>query len=121
MKINNYFLKKSFYLIVLFILVQACEPNNSKDFRAYNQIEFDTTKLDCLSNFEIFENETINKMYGKQKMKEGHWINFEMNLSPNKKIIKVKTEEGHYHLNKKVGVWKYFDSKGITKDSINYN
>ena len=75
------------------------------------------------SSYEVLANgDTVNKSYGNEKIKEGHWITFVLiNRNPNdKKIEKCRMEEGYYKNNKKTGFWILYNRDGSVRDSVEY-
>ncbi len=93
----------------------------------------DSIKKTCLSSFEYIidgKPDTINKAYGSAKVKQGHWIIYELigdkewsgervNAKTNK-LERIKTEDGYYRNNKKEGYWKRYNKDGTIKDSLQY-
>ena len=88
----------------------------------------------CLSSFEFYsldgKLDTINRMYS-DSSKHGHWITYELvkavpaenessKVNSKPELMRVKTEEGYYFNNKKVGYWKNFNREGKIVDSIFY-
>ena len=94
----------------------------------------DTIIDGCLGSYELNScgnGEMINKTYGRNKIKDGHWITFGMviqkekqagktNATMRSKIVRAKLEEGYYKCNRKEGYWKYYTEEGKLKDSVKY-
>jgi hypothetical protein len=82
----------------------------------------DTLMDGCLAGFEIVENgDTINRIYGNNKIRQGHWIIFVLvSRDADSPLVKAKMEEGHYHHNKRTGFWKTYNKNGTVRDSSEY-
>jgi hypothetical protein len=105
--------------IILFISSCSCKTEAEKR----NKIEglVDTLNIGCLSSYDINPSnnqEKINKVYGKDQIKDGHWIIFGIAKNAHEKVNRVKLEDGYYRKNKKIGFWKLFNKDGTLKDSI---
>ena len=120
--------------IVIFCFIQACGNRSETVITEQGTNTIDTINIGCLGSYEINvlgNGETINRLYGKERIKQGHWINFEFiiptgkqsfeaNENKNKKVARTKLEEGYYRHNKKEGFWKSYNKYGTLKDSLQY-
>ena len=110
---------------VFLFLIQACDEDNEPLTLNRNTNTVDTLITGCLVSYEINPSdnkERINQVFGKDHIKDGHWITFGLSVTKNSKVraSKVKIEEGYYRKNKKVGVWKFYNKDGIIRDSVEY-
>ncbi len=111
-------------LLFLFLL-QACGDERENMTLSQNTNSVDTLIIGCLVSYDINPSdnkERINQVFGKNHIKDGHWITFGLSVTKNSKVkaSKVKIEEGHYRKNKKVGVWKFYNEDGTIRDSVEY-
>ncbi len=107
----------------LLFFILAC--SNKTESVLINQTTnlIDTLNIGCLGSYDINpanNKEKINQVYGKDQIKDGHWIVFGLTKNTDKKVSRVKLEEGYYRKNKKVGFWKIYNEGGTLKDSIEY-
>jgi antitoxin component YwqK of YwqJK toxin-antitoxin module len=117
---------KIFRIGMLFLLLMhACGEDN--ETLTLNRITntVDTLITGCLVSYDINPSdnkERINQVFGKDHIKDGHWITFALAVTKNSKVktSKVKIEEGYYRKNKKVGVWKFYNEDGTIRDSVEY-
>lgn len=109
--------------------IQACSDSKGTVTADQGSNMIDTINMGCLGTYELdFQGsgDTINKIYGEDHIKHGRWVTYALNLSKEKpttdnaKTIRIKTEEGYYRNNKKVGFWKFYNEDGTLKDSIEY-
>lgn len=108
-------------LILFFI--QACSTKTESVTKNQTTNSTDTLNIGCLSSYDINPSnnqEKINQVYGKDHIKDGHWIIFSVSKNTNEKINRIKLEEGYYRKNKKIGFWKFYNTDGTLKDSIEY-
>jgi hypothetical protein len=110
-------------LAVFFI--QACADKTEAVTIKQDTNSIDTINIGCLASYDInpLDNkEKINQVYGKDKVKDGHWITFgfAVTKTTDKKTNRIKIEEGYYRKNKKEGYWKFFKDDGTIKDSVEY-
>jgi antitoxin component YwqK of YwqJK toxin-antitoxin module len=111
-------------LLFLFLL-QACSEEHENMTLSQNTNSVDTLITGCLVSYDINPSdnkERINQVFGKDQIKDGHWITFALAVTKNSKVKanKVKIEEGYYRKNKKVGVWKFYNEDGTISDSVEY-
>lgn len=119
---------------VLICFIYACNNKTETQIVEHATTAIDTLNIGCPVSYElnILGNlDTINKVYGKENIKHGHWITFGMIIpkekralnskeNSDKNIIRAKLEEGFYRNNKKEGFWKFYNNDGSFKDSIEY-
>ncbi len=108
----------------LLCLVQAC---SDEPIVKENSNTTDTVNIGCLASYELLPGEkidTVNKLYGKEKIKHGRWVDYELSVQAEKsntlKTTRVITGMGHYKKNKKEGLWRFFKPDGSLKDSVVY-
>ena len=118
---------KYFLLLGTFALpfIQACSDKTETVTITQDPNSLDTINLGGLGSYDINPSdnkERINQVYGKQHIKDGHWITFGFAASKtgDNKADRIKIEEGYYRKNKKVGYWKTFNDDGTIKDSVAY-
>ena len=116
-----------FFLLTTFVLffLSACTDTTETVTIKQDPNALDTLNLGGLGSYDINPADTkerINQVYGKQHIKEGHWITFGFTASKtgDNKADRIKIEEGYYRKNKKVGYWKTFNDDGTLKDSVAY-
>ncbi len=124
---------KSIILITLSIFVScfvsSCNDNTAVSVKQSPINRADTLNIGCLSSFEINPfgtNDTINRIYGDKRIKEGYWIIF--GFIPTKKehatsvskLVRMKLADGYYKKDKKEGFWKFYKEDGSLKDSVEY-
>jgi antitoxin component YwqK of YwqJK toxin-antitoxin module len=108
------------------ILLSSCENKSS------------TALKELLPHYEVMDNKDTVNYLDVNGLKQGHWILFEVGLSNvnvsitlspdsvEKRAVvncqsgKCKIEEGFYKNDKKIGLWKSFNSDGTVKDSVDY-
>jgi len=118
---------KIFTIAIFSIFIsQACTDATEVLNTQKDTTNTDTITRGCLASYELNpedNNEKINQVYNKDKVKEGHWMNFEFVLTENTKMktTRIKTEEGYYRKNKKEGFWKFFKKDGTIADSVEYS
>ena len=115
------------FVLGIFVLffIQACFENTESISIKQSTNTNDTLTIGCLGSYEInpLDNkEKINQLYGKEKIKNGHWITFGFSVTKNvsNKATRIKLEEGYYKRNKKNGFWKFYNDDGSFKDSVKY-
>ena len=107
--------------IILFI--SSCSGKTEAEKRNKMEGLVDSLNIGCLSSYDINPSnnqEKINQVYGKENIKDGHWIIFDITKNANEKVNRIKLEEGYYRKNKKIGFWKSYNKDGTLKDSIEY-
>jgi len=114
----------TFGTLVLF-LIQACADKTEIVTIKQDTNAIDTLTIGCCGSYDINPSdnkEKINQVYGKDRIKDGHWINFDFAVTKaaDNKINRIKIEEGYYRRNKKVGFWKFYKEDGTLKDSVEF-
>lgn len=110
--------------ILLFILI-SCNSKKEEHGPLNTGIgSAPVSEKGCLESFETVNGERINKTMG-NNIKDGHWIHYEFVIPTAKKnkdskVVRAKMQEGYYKENKKEGFWKFFNTDGTLKDSVEY-
>lgn len=74
----------------------------------------------CLNSFELGDTgDTINIIDCKG-LQQGHWIISKVIMTDKTHAKMIKIEEGFFRDNKKEGFWKFFNTDGSIKDSLEY-
>ena len=121
-------------LIVALAFVQSCTDDKPDSTAPTATNVYDTLNLCCLSSYDIDlegRHDTINKIYGKDKIKHGRWVNYAFNRKTHSSgkdststnladLPRIKTEEGLYRFNQRQGFWKFYEADGSLKDSVEY-
>lgn len=110
-------------LTLVLFFIQACSDKTESLTINQTTNSIDTINIGCLGSYDINPSdnkERINQVYGKELIKDGHWIVFGNTKGADEKINRVKMEEGYYRKNKKIGFWKFYNLDGTFKDSIEY-
>jgi hypothetical protein len=120
-------MKTGVVLILIFFFISCSDTIETlKVVQTPNQKSDEVNILDigCIVTYETLENgEEINRVFGKEKVRHGHWITYVLIVpkgSTTNKMVRAKMEEGFYHWNKKVGFWKIYNQDGTVRDSIEY-
>lgn len=108
-----------------FCFIQSCGSKSEPVAINQGPSAIDTINIGCLGSYDINPSdgkERINQVYGKDHIKDGHWITFGYAItnSVDNKAGRVKLEEGYYRKNKKTGFWKFYKEDGTIKDSVEY-
>ena len=113
------------FAALILLLLQACVSETENMAIKQHTNTIDTLTMGCLDSYDINPSdnkEKINQVYGKNHVKEGHWIafGFAVTKKANNKANRIKIEEGYYRRNKKVGFWKFYRADNTIKDSVEY-
>jgi hypothetical protein len=116
-----------------FCFIHACDdkPETTAVESVKNVVGTSEVDVCCLASYEILENgDTVNRIYGKEKVKDGRWITFVMIDQQEKQtdkatagaavMVRTKMEEGRYRQNKRQGYWKLYNRYGTVRDSVEY-
>lgn len=114
----------TFGTLFLFFIQACCDEKETVTIKQDTNA-IDTLTIGCLGSYDINPSdnkERINQVYGKDRIKDGHFITFGFAVTKNadNKTARIKIEEGYYRRNKKVGFWKFYKDDGTIKDSVEY-
>lgn len=129
MKFHPVFLSFTFCMLFL----SACEPEGQSAPSMQVSLGI-VPNSDCLSSYELNEGgspDTINKQYGKEKVKEGYWILYEMETGADTDkntrgaerptLRRIRAAEGYYQKNLRQGWWIFYKKDGTLRDSVYYH